>query len=122
MKILFLLCALIFCWCLFSVLHLRVFVVASDSMFPAIKRGDVVFVQKRSDYALREIISFQSLRSSEVITHRVVGIINAGVFTTKGDANSLADRNEVMQGSVIGQVIFTIPLLGYPVLWLQWLW
>lgn len=104
--------------------NLRLFVVQSGSMEPAIKRGSLVIVQPSKQYQKDEIITFKSHPDADIknpgllITHRIVDVKDdrGGVFfTTKGDANKSPDMETRPVGSVLGKVSFVIPYLGYPV-------
>lgn len=99
--------------------ELKLFVVQSGSMEPAIKTGSVVLIQKKDTYSIGEIITFlNSGGKSETTTHRVVqSKLENGqeVFTTKGDANTGKDRERAKAQNILGKVVYTIPYLGYVV-------
>ena len=101
------------------------FVVTSSSMSPAIHAGDVVIVDdvRPAEIEQGDIITFerhggsddQQLNTNRV-THRVVEVIERDeghYFRTKGDANEEPDSKIIPAKNVIGQVIFTIPLIGW---------
>ncbi len=98
--------------------------VTSDSMRPALERGDWVFLQKQSAYAVNDTIVF-SLNPGNVYVHRVVALAPSGSgaggvgYRTKGDANSYADGWTVPPDAVLGNVVVRIPRLGYLALWLD---
>jgi signal peptidase len=87
-------------------------------MEPTISRGSLVLISEFQDYQINDIITFthKDSESNEVlITHRLVDIKvtdNAVLFKTKGDANTGNDLDLIDQTSVIGKVIFSIPVLG----------
>jgi len=91
------------------------FVILSGSMEPALSPGDVVIVSDAASVEVGDIITFSS-GGSIPITHRVVGVQD-GQYITKGDANGNPDTAPVAPGSVLGRVIYTIPLIGYVILW-----
>jgi len=74
-------------------------VVVSESMVPALNKGDIIFVVpcKIEDVDIGDIIAYRSkLQNGEVIAHRVVGkeeINGTVVLTTKGDANTKTDQD-----------------------------
>lgn len=90
--------------------------VLTGSMEPAIPVGSIVITKEQSSYEIEDIISFQEKGS--VITHRIISI-DRERYITKGDANNVADTEEVQQKQILGKVILTIPLLGYLVMWLM---
>ena len=84
-------------------------VVVTGSMSPAIEPGDLVVCRSSADYAVGDVITFRS--GASLVTHRIVGDTPDG-FTTKGDANNVADADPVPRGAVVGKVVFTVPKLG----------
>jgi len=99
--------------------NLKIFVVLSGSMEPAIKTGSVIVVKPTKDYKIGDIITFgKNTRTETPITHRIVEIIddNGRVkYATKGDANNAADNSQVASNRVIGKVYFKAPYLGYAI-------
>ncbi len=85
----------------------------SDSMDPVINRNSLTIVKSVSAYKVADIIAYYSLVAgrTELITHRIVSI-GGNVYTTKGDANEVADRELVPPRLVMGKVILIIPFLG----------
>ena len=93
----------------------RTLAVLSGSMEPKIPVGAAVYVQECSPYALEvgDIITYQ-MGSSTLVTHRIVNIDEeTQEITTQGDANHAPDSAPVAFASVVGKVVFWIPLLGY---------
>lgn len=105
---------------------LHILTVLSGSMQPSIQPGDVVIctsIQPES-IEINDIITFahHDTSNKQSITHRVIDIIyedQTVSFQTKGDANEDADVQLVSEKQVIGIVVFTIPLLGYFVSFMQ---
>lgn len=100
--------------------------VLSGSMSPTFNRGDAVVVKKltkreKDELQKNDIIQFAS--GSKYVIHRIVDITNDEqgnkIFTTKGDFNNANDTDPVELQHVIGKVSFTIPLIGYPSVWLS---
>ena len=59
-----------------------------------------------------------------MVTHRVVEVLredeSGGIsFRTKGDANSAVDEMPVRAENVVGKPVFTVPLAGYVVNYVQ---
>jgi len=83
-------------------------VVLSGSMEPEFSKGDLIIVKECDDYALRDIVVFDSGRSLTV--HRIIDIDGTTV-TTQGDANDVAD--EPIDASLIkGKVLFWLSGVG----------
>ncbi len=91
--------------------------VLSGSMEPAIKMGSVVIIVPAKDYKIGDIITFGEISAQKKpTTHRIydIKIVDGeSVYITKGDANNSPDGQDVMQGEIIGKVLFSIPYLGY---------
>ncbi|MCF7795396.1 signal peptidase I [Patescibacteria group bacterium] len=95
----------------------KFFIVQSGSMEPSIMTGDVIAVQKKKNYEINDVITFQG-DSARVITHRIFRIEktdegNEEEYLTKGDSNRLEDEDLVLDKQVIGKVVLVIPNLGY---------
>ncbi|MFH1255431.1 MAG: signal peptidase I [bacterium] len=88
----------------------------SDSMNPAIDRGSLTIVKSFPKYNIGDVISYYAKNDGqeEIITHRVMDI-GGNVYTTKGDANDVADRELVKPRLIIGKVVFVIPYLGHAI-------
>ena len=91
-------------------------VVVSGSMEPEICVNDLIIVQKKEDYQMGDIISFES--GSSVVTHRIVGM-DAGDYLTQGDANNAVDFAPVTKEKVVGKVMYIIPGIGVMIQYLQ---
>jgi signal peptidase len=95
----------------------KVKIVMSGSMEPTIPTGSVVVIVPQKSYTIEDIITFGKDTKKEVpTTHRIVEMrAQEGkyVYKTKGDANKTADMKEVPEDTVIGKLIFSIPLLGF---------
>jgi signal peptidase I len=92
--------------------------VTGDSMWPAIKKGDVVLLQGVSsmdDLAEGDVIAFHHERGLAI--HRIVAI-DGEMITTRGDANFKNDKAVTIE-SVIGKVptvggrLARLPYLGH---------
>lgn len=109
--------ALLFVGTRVDILGYEVKVVQSGSMEPAIMTGGIVVVAPTNAYNVGDVITFGSdTRSSVPITHRVIEKTYEGrsaTYLTKGDANEEADSAAVAHSAVIGEVVFTVPYVGY---------
>lgn len=94
-------------------------VVLTDSMYPEIKSGDMIILNKvnAKDLKVGDIITFfnPNGNGSTTITHRITEITevnNKLAFKTKGDANNTVDRSVVFEDAVIGIYKTRIPGVG----------
>ncbi|MDI6903777.1 MAG: signal peptidase I [Methanocellales archaeon] len=85
-------------------------IVLSGSMEPAIKMGSVVVVKPADTLQEGDIICFKN--SEQKVTHRIYEVLEDG-FKTKGDANEDPDARIIHPDEILGQVMFSIPYLGY---------
>ncbi len=95
----------------------RTYIVVSGSMEPTIKTGSVAFTipTKPTEIKIGDIIAFASpMNGKDVILHRVFAIKSTAPlhFQTKGDSNNSPDNWDVMDVSVLGKEVFSIPYLG----------
>ena len=94
--------------------------IASDSMYPSLKKGDAVILEKVDDQnkdklKKDDIVAFEE--DGHIITHRILLIQEEEekeYIITKGDNNSTKDVTKKTKDDIIGIVRFRIPLIGYP--------
>jgi len=106
-------------------LGMATFVVTGGSMEPTIHKGSLVIDEPVSADKLRlgDIITFDHF--DQTTTHRIVGVegsANGTMFSTKGDANQVADPEPLSFPGRVGLVKLAIPGLGYAVAWMQYIW
>ncbi len=107
-------------------LGMGTFVVTGSSMEPAINKGALLIVEPVSPTAVSrgDIITFEHY--GQMTTHRVIAVdaSNAAspTFTTKGDANTVADPEPVHFPGQVGVYRASIPLLGYVIVYAQAYW
>jgi len=99
-------------------------VIATGSMEPGIKPGDIILVERIvdmegvNDLKVGDIIQFE--RDGILISHRIIEINNdqkEGInFITKGDNNSDKDSDPVKLENIRGKIVKTIPKIGWPTL------
>jgi signal peptidase len=90
-------------------------------MEPAIPTGSVVFVDDVAPSQVDERITEGDIITyaddgRNLVTHRVVKKHTAETsvrFTTKGDANENVDPEPVYRQDVVGEVMFSVPFVGY---------
>lgn len=96
--------------------------IGSNSMAPAIYKGDAVLLNKRVANVLKKgaIVAYKS--ENKVIIHRITEVNkkdNNYYYIVKGDANNTPDSNPLAHKDVIGVVMFKIPVIGYPSVFLS---
>ncbi len=102
----------------------RPYSVLTSSMRPDYPPGSLVVVKPKpaSEITVGDVITYQ-IRSGQpgVVTHRVTAIEDGPDgqprFTTRGDANGVADDDEVRPVQVRGALWYSIPYLGYVNTW-----
>jgi signal peptidase len=100
-----------------GLLGYETFAIVSGSMEPTIPTGSLVFVKDAlpDDLEPGDVISFRNdIGEGTVITHRLVEKQEENqCLITKGDANATNDLQPIPYGNLIGQVIASIPFLGF---------
>lgn len=98
--------------------------IASDSMFPKIKKGDIVIIEKFDgnfeDLEIGQVLAYRY--GNVIVVHRLVNIVldnGEYYFYTKGDANSSIDNYAIEEEMVIGTVSLKVPYIGLPTVWLN---
>jgi signal peptidase len=102
------------------------FVVTGSSMEPAIQKGSLVVIEPVSPATIDrgDVITFEHY--GQMTTHRVIAIDSSNAasptFTTKGDANAVADPEPVNFPGQVGIYRASVPLIGYAVVYIQAYW
>lgn len=93
------------------------YVVTSNSMLPTISKYSLVVSAPQRDYDVEDLITYKFKNNdSHLVTHRVIGTKDFGdkrLYFTKGDNNEFQDSIPVSQNEIVGEVLFSIPFLGY---------
>lgn len=98
-------------------------VIATGSMEPMIKPGDVILVEKIlqmediKQLKVGDVIQFT--RGSILISHRIIEVVNDDEeirYRTKGDNNSSQDIELVKPEDVKGSIRCIVPKIGWPTL------
>jgi len=98
----------------------HVYVVRTGSMVPAFAPGDVVVTAPTSTVLPGQVVTFRhSSRTDDLVTHRVTDVTAAGVLHTKGDANPTADSWDIRPDQVVGVERYSLPRLGYAIVYLR---
>ncbi|MDR1639191.1 MAG: signal peptidase I, partial [Clostridiales bacterium] len=93
----------------------RCFNVLTGSMEPTISPGSIIVSSKPKPGELKvgDIVTFVSEEDSKtLVTHRIAktGAV-PGTYTTRGDANTVNDR-EIVLDQIVGKHVLTIPFIG----------
>lgn len=99
----------------FGLLPVRPMVIATGSMLPVIRPGDMVIVKdvEENELQVGDIAAYQS--SGYQIVHRIQSIYETGgstYYIFKGDNNSDADGSAVSGSQIAGKVIQVVPYAG----------
>ena len=100
--------------------------IASGSMQPKVKKGDVVIVDQKyniEDLKVGQVIAYKY--DDIIVVHRIVDKIKVDkkyYIYTKGDANNAKDDYIIYENMVLGKVDLKIDYIGLPTVWLSELW
>ncbi len=111
-----LICALFVLVVVMTVSGAKGYSVASDSMSPEFRRGDVVFVKATPFEELEkgDIVTVRFKAREGTYTHRIVSIdYDKKEIRTAGDNTSTIDTESASDSQILGKVLFSIPLVGY---------
>lgn len=108
-----------------GVFKYRPVAILTYSMEPIFTRGDAVIVEKLDDEEKNklkkgDIIQYQLDKT--VVVHRIIKVKkedNKKVYILKGDNNNAKDPKPVYMEQIMGKVLFSIPKVGYPSVWLS---
>ncbi len=108
-----------------GVFKYRPVAILTYSMEPIFTRGDAVIVEKLYDDEKNklkkgDIIQYQVDKT--VVVHRIIKVKkedNKKVYILKGDNNNAKDPKPVYMEQIMGKVLFSIPKVGYPSVWLS---
>lgn len=107
-------------------LGMGTFVVTGSSMEPVISKGALVIIEPVSPTAVSQgdIITFEHY--GQMTTHRVIAIDDSNAasptFTTKGDANTVADPEPIHFPGQVGVYRASVPVVGYVIVYAQAYW
>ena len=103
-----------------SLFGIRVFSIQTESMYPTLLPGDLIFdtaVKDSSELRVGDIITYWTVINGERVlnTHRIDQIFDGGgflIFSTKGDNNTAADALSVHESEVVGKYAGRVQGLG----------
>ena len=91
--------------------------VVSDSMLPIIHRGDILVTHTPQQFKVGDIIVYRVPTFGYPIVHRIVDIEKRNgetIYFMKGDNNPVEDPWSITRSNIIGKVVFDLPLIGFP--------
>lgn len=103
-----------------SLFGIRVFSIQTESMYPTLLPGDLIFdtgVKDSEDLKVGDVITYWTVINGERVlnTHRIHEIYDGGgylIYATKGDNNTIADPLTVHESEVVGKYAFRVGGLG----------
>ena len=103
-----------------SILGIRMFSIQTESMYPTLLPGDLIFdtgVKDASELRAGDIITYWTVINGERVlnTHRIEEVYDGGgylIFATKGDNNSAADALTVHESEIVGKYSFRVSGAG----------
>lgn len=90
-----------------NILGNYIFKVATGSMEPTIKIGDIILVKRSKEYKINDIITYET--KGIYVTHRIIDIKD-NKYITKGDANNTADKG-ISKKEIIGKYIKNLVII-----------
>jgi len=93
-----------------SFLGFRIFKVATGSMEPYLKIGDLVIIKSSSNYKIQDVITFKD-ENDKYVTHRIIKY-DGEKLITKGDANNTED-NPITKNDIVGKVVIRLKLINF---------
>src|SRR5574344_62346 len=97
-----------------SIFGYRTFSIASDSMRPILKKGDVIITKENTLYKKDDVITYLSQSgdfSGLIITHQIIEVENNSekiLYHTKGTNNILDDEERVTIDQVYGKYVYKL--------------
>lgn len=115
-------CLVLLIWFAVGIFPVKPVGVATASMVPELNVGDLTFIKKctANDVKVQDIIEYQM--DGYTVIHRIKNIYQEDgefFFITKGDNNDSEDKIPVREEQLIGKVIFKIPYVALPTIWIH---
>lgn len=99
---------------------IKSFIVASNSMNPSLKKGNLIYTLKSDEYSVGDIVTFKD--SVGRVTHRITGareISGEIYYQTKGDANNRTDEELISGENIYGKTFAVLPNIGNALLMIK---
>ncbi len=115
-------CIILAIWFAIGIFTIKPIAIATGSMEPELKVGDVAIIKKSNANDIQEGDIIEYKMEGYTVVHRVKNKTQKkGQFTfiTQGDNNDQEDRYPVSEDQLIGKVIFKIRYIGFPAIFLH---
>lgn len=115
-------CVILAIWFAIGIFPIKPIAIATGSMEPELKVGDVAIIKKCNANDIQEGDIIEYKMEGYTVVHRVKNKVQKKgqyIFTTKGDNNDQEDRDPVSEEQLIGKVIFKIKYIGFPAIFLH---
>jgi signal peptidase I len=90
-------------------------IVQGDSMLPSLNSGDLVMLQRSTDYGAGDVVGYRvpqgDVGAGHIVLHRIVAR-SANGYVLKGDNNPVDDPWLAAEADLIGAASFAIPGVG----------
>lgn len=83
--------------------------VESNSMQPALSKGDMAYISYENEYFVGDVIVFSY--ENQTYIHRIA-LNENGYYRTKGDNSLNLDRWSIEKKDIFGKMVFKLPYIG----------
>lgn len=110
-------------WFTVGVFPIKPVGVATASMLPNIKVGDMVILQETDGSKLKvgDVVGYKL--DGVTVVHRIESVSqnenSEYVYTTKGDNNNSTDLLPVKEDAIVGKMVFKVNYVALPTIWLH---
>jgi signal peptidase len=96
----------------------KIYPIITNSMYPSIKPGSLIYSTPQTIYQEGDIISYtersaQGIETGKLLTHRIIKENEDQKYIAKGDANENPDPVEINKSQIHGRVVLVLPIVGY---------
>lgn len=102
-----------------SVFGYSALTVKTGSMSGTIEIGDLIIIKDTGEYEIGDIVTFLHEGDTVPTTHRIISMVENGLFITRGDANNVQDALPVSKDIILGEVVKVLPEVGLFAEWVQ---
>ncbi len=105
-----------------NIIGFRFFTVQTGSMANRYPVGTVIVIQPTDfeQFSVDDVITFRIENTDTVVTHRIISIDEKNqTVQTKGDNNNTADNGAIENNEIVGKVVFSVPYVGYVMIFLN---
>ena len=102
-----------------SVFGYSALTVKTGSMSGTIEIGDLIIIKDTGEYEIGDIVTFLHEGETVPTTHRIISMVDNGLFITRGDANNVQDALPVSKDIILGEVVKVLPEVGLFAEWVQ---